>query len=56
MKGILKPLNVNICLRVFLSKVLKCDDFSPLLFNFVSEYSIRRVKENQVKLKLSGMH
>jgi hypothetical protein len=29
---------------------------SPLLFNFVLEYTIRKVQENQVVLKLKGTH
>jgi hypothetical protein len=29
---------------------------SPLLFNFVSEYAIRKVQKNQVELKLNGTH
>jgi hypothetical protein len=32
------------------------DNLSPLLFNFVLEYAIRKVKENQVELKLNGTH
>jgi hypothetical protein len=32
------------------------DALSPLLFNFASEYAIRKVKETQVGLKLNGTH
>jgi chaperone required for assembly of F1-ATPase len=28
----------------------------PLLFNFASEYAIRKVQENHVSLKLDGTH
>ena len=32
------------------------DGLSPLLFNFASEYTIRRVQVNQDGLKLNGTH
>jgi retron-type reverse transcriptase len=32
------------------------DVLSPLLFNFVSEYAIRKVQENQLELDLNGTH
>jgi hypothetical protein len=32
------------------------DDLSPLLFNFVLEYTIMKVAENQVGLILNGIH
>jgi hypothetical protein len=32
------------------------DASSPLLFNFTLEYTIRKVHENQLGLKLNGTH
>jgi hypothetical protein len=32
------------------------DALSPLLFNFALEYDIRKIRENQVGLKLRGTH
>jgi hypothetical protein len=32
------------------------DALSPLLFNFASDYAIRRVQVNQYGLKLNGTH
>jgi hypothetical protein len=59
-------LNETYC-KVHISKFLSCtfpiqnglkqgDAVSPLLFNFVLEYAIRKVLQNQVSLELNGTH
>jgi len=39
-----------------IKKVLGKEVLLPLLFNFASEYTIRRVQVNQNGLKLNGTH
>jgi hypothetical protein len=53
-----KTIQVNICLVVFLIQngLHQGDALSPPLFNFALEYVIRKIQENQVRLKLNGTH
>jgi hypothetical protein len=46
-------LSDNFCIQNGLKLV---DALSPMLFNFALEYVIRKVKENQVELKLNETH
>jgi hypothetical protein len=51
-----KVVQVNICLIFPIQNGLKQDALSPLLFNSVLEYVIKKVQENQVDLELDGTH
>jgi hypothetical protein len=42
--------------KFLIQKGLKQDVLSPLLFNFVLKYAIKKVVENQVGLDLNGTH
>jgi hypothetical protein len=47
----------KVCIHKHLSYSLKQGDvISPLLFNFALEHVIRKVQENQLRLKLNGIH
>jgi hypothetical protein len=59
MKHIVKSIQVNKHLSdIFpIQNGLKQGDaLSPLLFNLAIEYAIRKVQENQVRLKVNGTH
>jgi hypothetical protein len=52
--------NVRTGIRLFytfpIQNGIKGDALSPLLFNFTSEYVIRKVQKKHVGLKLNGTH
>jgi hypothetical protein len=47
---------VNISNLSYSNSLKEGDALSSLLFNFASEYTIRKVQGNQVGLKLNGKH
>jgi hypothetical protein len=51
------PIGKNLCAAFPIQNGLKQGDaLSPLLFNFTSEYAIRKIQRNQEGLEVNGTH